>query len=260
MLVKEGGNAYYQAFNFANARVVSTRGGQLPVPQAHRGVHFLSVLSAWSWAWATPCLPGQPPFRARCPLQPITAVQINGERLKHGTSNWWEWNPGNVSQAAAAGTLTARQHCCPAGPSMHTHACCPLPAPRLASLRLPSGCLPARTSPCPPSGYRPAWSFQHRAAGQQQGGASREGHVSAPAAPLPLRSVHARIPCRAGCRAHRLHARNHTSMCLSAPANEALAGARRPLQQAEEPGARRSVWPRGFRPVSAAPLSTGGLY
>jgi len=45
MLVKPGGSAYYQAFNFANSRQV------------------------------------------------ITAVQVNGQRLKHQTNNDWTWSP-----------------------------------------------------------------------------------------------------------------------------------------------------------------------
>jgi hypothetical protein len=45
MLTKPGGSAYYQAFNFANAR------------------------------------------------QPILAVQVNGDRLRHETNNFWSWNP-----------------------------------------------------------------------------------------------------------------------------------------------------------------------
>lgn len=45
MLVKPGGSAYYQALNFANARV------------------------------------------------PILAVQVNGDRLRHETNNFWSWNP-----------------------------------------------------------------------------------------------------------------------------------------------------------------------
>lgn len=45
MLVKPGGSAYYQAFNFANAR------------------------------------------------QPILAAQVNGDRLRHETNNFWSWNP-----------------------------------------------------------------------------------------------------------------------------------------------------------------------
>ncbi|PSC72982.1 Expansin 1 [Micractinium conductrix] len=48
MLVKPGGNAYFQAFNFANS------------------------------------------------LVPIVAAQINGDRLRPGTSNYWEWNPGKA--------------------------------------------------------------------------------------------------------------------------------------------------------------------
>eukprot|EP00887_Chlorella_sp_A99_P003615 scaffold7.g3615.t1 len=51
MLVKPNGNAYYQAFNFANS------------------------------------------------LYPIVAVQINGDRLKHNTDNYWEWNPGKAISA-----------------------------------------------------------------------------------------------------------------------------------------------------------------
>lgn len=45
MLVKPGGSAYYQAFNFANSRYV------------------------------------------------ITAAQINGQRLKHESDNYWSWSP-----------------------------------------------------------------------------------------------------------------------------------------------------------------------
>ena len=45
MLIKPGGSAYYQAFNFANAK------------------------------------------------QPILAAQVNGDRLKHESNNFWSWNP-----------------------------------------------------------------------------------------------------------------------------------------------------------------------
>ncbi|KAI7835849.1 hypothetical protein COHA_010246 [Chlorella ohadii] len=48
MLIKPGGNAYFQAFNFANSIV------------------------------------------------PITAVQLNGDRLRHSTNHFWEWNPGKA--------------------------------------------------------------------------------------------------------------------------------------------------------------------
>ena len=47
MLVKPGGNAYYQAFNFANSRQV------------------------------------------------ITAVQVNGQLLRHETNNYWSWSPSS---------------------------------------------------------------------------------------------------------------------------------------------------------------------
>jgi hypothetical protein len=45
MLVKPGGSAYFQSFNFANSRQV------------------------------------------------ITAVQVNGQRLRHETNNYWSWTP-----------------------------------------------------------------------------------------------------------------------------------------------------------------------
>ncbi|PRW57682.1 Expansin 1 [Chlorella sorokiniana] len=48
MLIKPGGNAYFQAFNFANS------------------------------------------------IMPITAVQLNGDRLRHSTNHFWEWNPGKA--------------------------------------------------------------------------------------------------------------------------------------------------------------------
>jgi hypothetical protein len=50
MLIKPGGNAYFQAFNFAN------------------------------------------------PRHTITAVQVNGERLRLGTDNFWAWSPSRCEE------------------------------------------------------------------------------------------------------------------------------------------------------------------
>jgi len=43
------------------------------------------------YASTTPPHPTPPPAPL---LQPIVAVQVNGDRLKLGSSNFWDWNPG----------------------------------------------------------------------------------------------------------------------------------------------------------------------
>jgi hypothetical protein len=37
-------------------------------------------------------------------VQPITGVIINGDRLKHNTANWWDWNPGKVGGRVPSAT------------------------------------------------------------------------------------------------------------------------------------------------------------
>jgi hypothetical protein len=98
VLVKRGGNAYYQSFNFANARVVGGVGGgwcaqgmketqQLSFMKASLPLARVKCQRGGGDGRLKPTKGGHPPNTPPC-LQPITAVQINGERLTRGTSNW----------------------------------------------------------------------------------------------------------------------------------------------------------------------------